>query len=336
MKERIAQLLGEPVAGIQKLFGDASYRTYYRVSTQNGSSFVLMTMPEGKMGVSEEITNLKEQPAELPFINVQKFLKKLGLPVPAIHHFSKEEGWLVLEDLGDVKFFDVVHNAEPKEQLRWYKKVIDLLVVLQNKTRRMTHDARRMTCIAFERSFNATLFNWEFEHFWEYFWETGDQRPETKDQKIFKTETRKITEELCKLPQGFTHRDYQSRNLMVRDGEILILDFQDALLGPKVYDLVCLLRDSYVDLTPHLDEFLAYYCQKGGEDAKTFRRAFDLQTVQRKLKDSGRFVFIDRVKKNPNFLPFIPTSMGYVRQSLERLPEYQGLYAMLKKYVGEW
>jgi len=54
--------------------------------------------------------------------------------------------------------------------------------------------------------------------------------------------------------------------------------------------------------------------------------------VQRKLKDSGRFVFIDHVKKNPDFLKFIPTSMGYVKQALARLPEYNGLYDLIKKY----
>ena len=51
------------------------------------------------------------------------------------------------------------------------------------------------------------------------------------------------------------------------------------------------------------------------------RRAFDLQTVQRKLKDAGRFVFIERVKGNPSFLRHIPSSVRYVRQALDRLPQ---------------
>ncbi|MDZ4225090.1 MAG: aminoglycoside phosphotransferase, partial [bacterium] len=72
--------------------------------------------------------------------------------------------------------------------------------------------------------------------------------------------------------------------------------------------------------------------EKSGYDPKKFWRAFHLQTVQRKLKDSGRFVFIDQVKKNPNFLPFIPLSMNYVKQALEQLPEYEKLYELLKKY----
>lgn len=343
MKERLSQLLKQPVAEVKKLFGDASYRTYWRAQLENGKTFVIMAMPEGRMSVSEEVTNLKEKPDEIPYINVQKYLRSLDLPVPEILLFSEPDRWLVLEDLGDTKLWDVVANAQPSERERWYKKAIDLLINLQNKTFADINTSRMkspdtLPCIAVLRSFDATLFNWEFDHFWEYYFQlqTSKSKLQKKDEEIFKKETRKITEELCNLPQSFTHRDYQSRNLMVRDDRLTILDFQDALMGPQVYDVVCLLRDSYVDLTPQLDALISYYCEQSGEDLKEFRRAFDLQTVQRKLKDSGRFVFIDRVKKNPNFLPFIPVSMGYVRQALERLPEYSELYALLKKYVEEW
>ncbi|MBI5300477.1 MAG: phosphotransferase, partial [Deltaproteobacteria bacterium] len=260
---------------------------------------------------------------------VQRYLKSIGLPVPQIKLFSFEDRWLILEDLGDIKFFDVVFDAGKEKILDAYKKAIDLLVVLQKKTTAHPGDK----CIAFHRSYDATLFNWEFDHFVEYYFQRSavSGQPSAKDKKIFKEETRKITEELCKLPQGFTHRDYQSRNLMAYKNIFYIIDFQDALLGPKVYDLVCLLRDSYVDVTPYLKTLVDYYCEKSEQDPKKIWRAFDLQTVQRKLKDTGRFVFIDRVKKNPNFLPFIPTSMSYVKQALERLPEYRALHELLNK-----
>lgn len=308
MKEKIIQT--------QKLFGEASYRVYSRITTESGKTYILMQMPKGqKMSASEEITNLKEKPPELPTINIQKYLKRIGLPVPEIISFNKEAAQLVLEDLGDTKLEDVVRGAKEADVLRWYKRAIDLLVEMQKRTPKIKD------CIAFQRSFDATLFNWEFDHFAEYFFE--------KSNPIFERETRKITDELCRLPQGFTHRDYQSRNLMVKDNQLYIIDFQDALLGPKVYDVVALLRDSYVDLTPHLEILLRYYCEKSGEEYQKFRRAFDLQTVQRKLKDAGRFVYIDRVKKNPNFLKHIPTSLAYVKQALERLPEYKKLQDLL-------
>lgn len=322
MKEKLAKFLGEPITNIQKLFGEASYRVYHRLFTQSGKTFVLMEMPKGKkMSASEEVVSRQSSGRkEIPFINVQRYLQSLGFPVPKIKLFSEENAWIILEDLGDTKLENVVQNARPEEQIRWYKKSIDLLVNLQKLT---THDSRLTTsCVAFHRSFDTTLFNWEFDHFAEY-------HGGTTDKKIFEEETRKITEELCKLPQGFTHRDYQSRNLMVREDQLYLIDFQDALLGPKVYDVVCLLRDSYVDITPQLEELLGYYCEKSKEDLKKFWRIFDLQTVQRKLKDAGRFVYIDKVKKNPNFLKHIPTSLSYVKQALGRLPEYKKLLDLL-------
>lgn len=326
MKEKLSLLLKRELLDIKKLFGDASYRTYHRLFLKSGETFVLMEIPKGKMSVSEEITNLKEKTVEPSFINVQRYLSSLKIPVPQIECFSLDDGWIVLEDLGDVKLLDVVASTPRPEKLRWYKKAIDLLVELQTKAKPSAKT------VVYRRSFDATLFNWEFDHFWEFY----PMKAGSKEKEIFTLTTQKITRELCKLPQGFTHRDYQSKNLMIQDGKIVIIDFQDALLGPKVYDVVCLLRDSYIDLTPHLEELLGYYCERSKTGLKNFQREFYLQTVQRKLKDSGRFIFIDQVKKNPNFLQYTPLSLSYVAQALEKLDDYQELYKMLKKHIKEW
>jgi hypothetical protein len=124
---------------------------------------------------------------------------------------------------------------------------------------------------------------------------------------------------------------------MVTPRGLVVIDFQDALLGPRQYDLVALLRDSYVELPPtFVDTMLRRYVeglgQRTGErpDFEPFRKTFDLITVQRKLKDGGRFEYIDRVKKNPSFLPSVPASFRYVAQALERLPEYRPLLAFLR------
>jgi len=123
---------------------------------------------------------------------------------------------------------------------------------------------------------------------------------------------------LASEPAGFTHRDYQSRNIMVLDGgEQAVIDFQDALLGPRQYDLVSLLRDSYVTLDQQfigrmVRRYLVVTAGGGGAemDEGQFREVFDLLTIQRKLKDAGRFVYIDRVKGNPDFLRFVPVALA--------------------------
>lgn len=339
-KDKLEKLLNENmgtashVKNIVKLHGHASYRTYYRAFLEDGRTLILMQLPEGKASVSEEITNFKTIHKDLPYINVSKFLRNCGVNVAEIYHYSDKYRLMILEDLGDGLMSKVVEDAGDDVRRIWYKRAIDLLVFIQQKTQ----NADKSECVALQRSFDEELLNWEFDHFLEYGVEErlGIKVPD-KDREVFIDLTRKISKNICGLPYGFTHRDYQSRNILLIDSTLYLIDFQDALLGPAAYDLVSLLRDSYVQLSPSLvDEFIRFYCEKRASEYGSFRREFDLVTCQRKLKDAGRFVFIDRVKKNPDFLKYIPLSLGYVKQALERLPECAGLYGILKKYVPEW
>src|SRR5207253_9898727 len=130
--------------------------------------------------------------------------------------------------------------------------------------------------------------------------------------------------------------------MVLQDGEQVVIDFQDALQGPRQYDLVALLRDSYVELDrPLIDRMLARYLTvleaEGGPhlELHEFTGFFDLLTVQRKLKDAGRFVFIDQVKKNPSFLVHIPSSLRYVKDALARRPELGNVREILARHVPE-
>ncbi|HEX9290297.1 MAG TPA: phosphotransferase, partial [Anaeromyxobacteraceae bacterium] len=199
-------------------------------------------------------------------------------------------------------------------------------------------------CIAFTRSFDRDLYRWELDHFREWLLEAWKgARLSAEERAVVEREFDRVAGALDAEPKGFTHRDYQSRNLMVLpSGEQAVIDFQDALLGPRQYDLVALLRDSYVELPPELvDALLRRYLERleaaGGPRLAydPFRELFDLLTVQRKLKDAGRFVFIDRVKKNPGFLVSIPASLRYVREAFARRPDLAELQAVLGKHVPE-
>ena len=339
-KERLSKMFGEIlgraalVQEVVKLHGDASYRTYYRAVLDDKKSYILMQMPEGRASASEEITNFNGSHKELPFINVARFLKDHGVNVPAVHRYFEDDHIMILEDLGDNLMAKIVETAGEGVRKIWYERAIDLLVELQKKTS-VSH---KFECVALQRSFDATLLNWEFDHFLEYgIEERLSRKMAAADRDLFVNQTRNISDAIPKLPYGFTHRDFQSRNILIVNNELYLIDFQDALLGPAAYDLVSLLRDSYVKLSEKVSgELIDYYCGKKGLDLELFRREFDLVTCQRKLKDAGRFVYIDRVKKNPNFLKYIPTSLGYVKSAFERLPEYSVLYDMLKKYVPEW
>ncbi len=337
LRDQVGRATGRPYshAPVKKLKGDASNRSYYRVGpTADGESAVVMVMPLDASKKSEEASK-GEPPKELPFVNVHRYLHRLGVRVPHILRYDEPAGMMVLEDLGDVTF-EAALASESQESL--YGRAVDLLADLRLRAEREP-DA---DCLAFTRAFDEDLYEWELHHFREWGMEawsgkqpTGDERAEL--DAIFK----RISKRLAAAPRGFTHRDYQSRNIMVKGGELIVIDFQDALQGPRQYDLVALLRDSYVELDrafvdAMLDRYIARM-EKHGEtiDAREFKRFFDLLTVQRKLKDAGRFEFIHRVKGNPGFLVSIPASLRYVKTALDAQPELSDLRRIAAKYVPE-
>lgn len=318
---------------VRRLAGHASMRSYWRVGTFP-ASLVVMVMPPG--AGPEEVTKGGRPPVD-PFVDVQRYLQGLGVRVPAILAFEEAEGLMVLEDLGDDMLETRLLAGDDRVAL--YRAAVDQLARL-----RAAAEARPGGCLAFGRAFDEDLYRWELHHFREWLleaWKGATLAPAERAELDAWFD--RIAASLAAEPRGFTHRDYQSRNLMVLPGgEQAVIDFQDALLGPRQYDLVALLRDSYVELDPPLVEaMLRRYLERleaaGGPRLEygPFRETFDLLTVQRKLKDAGRFVFIDRVRGNPGFLVSIPASLRYVREALARRPDLAPLQALLARHVPE-
>jgi N-acetylmuramate 1-kinase len=318
---------------VKRLAGHASMRSYWRVGTAPGSQ-VVMVMPPG--AAPEEVTS-GGTPKVDPFVDVQRYLAGLGVRVPAILAFEEAEALMVLEDLGDEMLETRLLAGDDRAGL--YQGAIDQLARL-----RAAAEARPGGCVAFTRAFEAGLYRWELDHFREWLleaWKGATLSPGERAELDGWFD--RIAASLAAEPRGFTHRDYQSRNLMVLPGgEQAVIDFQDALLGPRQYDLVALLRDSYVELPADFIEamlrrYLARLESEGGPRLPygPFRETFDLLTVQRKLKDAGRFVFIDRVRGNPDFLVSIPSSLRYVSQALARRPELEPLQRLLARHVPE-
>jgi len=310
--------------------GGASLRRYHRVEVSGGRPSSLVLMETGDPQHSDEVVK-PGAVAELPFLNVQRYLARGGVPVPEVYRYDAGNGLVYIEDLGDVTFESRVAQPDDEARRRYYRLAIDSLVAMQDYAKAHVDPS----CLAFGRGFDYELLKWELDHFREYGIEAqGIQlAPAERDEleRIF----RRIAEQLASAPRIFVHRDYQSRNLMVLDDptRLKIIDFQDALLGTAAYDLVGLLRDSYVQLAPVLlDELVGYHITRAGHDAPSFRALFHLQTVQRKLKDAGRFVFIERVKKIPGFMQHIPSSLEYVANALRQLPDQTDLRSLLSRH----
>ena len=338
LRDQVALATGRPQDGapVLQLKGDASNRSYLRVGRWP-DSHVVMVMPPGPHR-SEEASK-GSAPDELPFVNVHRYLDGLGVRVPRILRYDVPAAMMVLEDLGDVTFERALGNGS-REEL--YGRAVDLLARM-----RAAAEARPdPRCLAFTRAFDDELYTWELHHFREYGLEAWSGKvPTGAERAQLERAFAGIAGRLAAAPRGFTHRDYQSRNLMMTNGELVLIDFQDALQGPWQYDLVALLRDSYIELEPGLvdamiDRWLAAYGRAAGgvPERGAFRRFFDLLTVQRKLKDAARFEFIHRVKKNSSFLPSIPASLRYARASMERLaddPDVVALREVAVRYVPE-
>lgn len=335
----LQQLWGPRAFTITRLVGDASTRIYHRVGSHETPPRTLIVMELPADPLRSDEASGAERPRELPFYELQRFLAAGGLPVPVIHDYLREEGLLLLEDLGDVTLGAYVAEADDAARGRIYREAIDLLLALQRYAAVGPQD-----CICFQRRFDAALLRWELDHFREWLLEAQrGVRLSAAERGALEGHFDRLVELLVALPTAWVHRDYQSRNLMLQTTpsgapRLRLLDFQDALIGPLVYDLVGLLRDSYLDLgLPLVEELLAHYQAQAPVSVTRaeLERMFWLQTVQRKLKDAGRFVFIERVRGNPSFLPFIPLSLRYVAQALARLPELAGLAELLGRHVPE-
>lgn len=308
-----------PVVGMP-MPGGASTRKFARFQFNGSESLVAIYVPDAHQ--SDEIDKSTGKSTRWPFLEVRDLLESRGIRVPKVLCEACDQGVLLVEDLGDVTLAVALERAPELREPLYQCAVHDLAQAQLALTELPPESVIR------KRTFDIDLLRWEIDHFCEWALEARGIRLTPSELKIFEGAADWLAKTIASWPRQFVHRDYQSRNLMVRRdaaGRLSItwIDFQDALLGPRVYDLVALLGDSYQTFEPEfierrLDDYAAVM-RLDADGRSQLRREFDLVTVQRKLKDAGRFVFIDRVKKNPNFLCFVEPTIDKVMAALARL-----------------
>lgn len=314
---------------VKPLLGDASDRRYYRLNFTTAvdgiSSLVLMRLPEPCMA------------GELPFVNVQRYLLAHSIPVPAIVWDGTRGGFILLEDLGDVTLEAALQGASREQMARWYRQALDILLALQ----RPQHGTPPADCVAFSLAFDVEKLMWELDFFLTHMIKQlcAQQLP-ALDETALRNQFRRISAMLARQPRVFTHRDYHSRNLMLHQERLRVIDFQDARLGPCQYDLASLLYDSYVVLQADLRvELLAYYLEHQATTAdsalprEAFLWIFDYMCLQRNLKALGTFAFQTMVKRTSRYLAAIPPTLSYIQEHLSRHPELRQLRDLLEDYL---
>jgi N-acetylmuramate 1-kinase len=331
LRERIDRFLGESgLAGansrVVPLTGDASDRKYFRILPTDGPSFVLAL----------HATAIDF--ATLPFARVAALMQQIPLPVPQILGHSDELGILALQDLGDVTLQAHLGAASATEHAALYREAVALIELLQRRGAALRSPDYPPYAIAFD----VEKLTWELEFFLKHFLEGyRGVRLSSGARSAFSAEFASMAEELAAEPRVLCHRDYHSRNLMLHNGNLHIIDFQDARMGPDTYDLVSLLRDSYVDITDRdLDDLIAYFLalktrDGAAPDAEEFRRRFDLMALQRNLKALGTFGYQTMTRSNPVYIKYMPRTLHYARANLDKYPRFAGLRELLGPRVEE-
>jgi N-acetylmuramate 1-kinase len=314
-------------AKVVPLSGDASDRRYFRVLFRDEASQVLAVHP-GRIDFEG-----------LPFVNVAKLLSEMPVPVPRILGYSNELGIIALEDLGDVTLQAHLGAASPAQHAALYRQAVTLIDTLQRRGTELASPRYLPYGVAFD----VEKLTWELQFFTKHFLEAyrGAQITPAAREALA-VEYSVIAEELASEPRVLCHRDYHSRNLMLHDRGLYIIDFQDARMGPDTYDLVSLLRDSYVDFAEaQVDALIAFFLAlrdgrlRTPADPKEFRRRFDLMTLQRNLKALGTFGFQTTSRQNTVYIQYIPRTLTFARANLERYPRFARLRELLVEYLEE-
>jgi aminoglycoside/choline kinase family phosphotransferase len=309
---------------VMPLTGDASDRRYFRVLLPDSPSIVL---------------SLHAAPFDfdkLPFVNVARLLARMPVPIPTVLGHADDLGVLALTDLGDVTLQAHLGAATPAEHAALYRQAVALIATLQRRGAELTSPEYLPYGVAFD----VDKLTWELDFFIKHFIEAyrGVVIPPGAREEL-RQEFGGLIEALAAEPRVLCHRDYHSRNLMLHGGELYIIDFQDARMGPDTYDLASLLRDSYVDLPEAtVNELLAYFLALSGRsgEEREFRLRFDVMALQRNLKALGTFGYQTTARRNPVYIQYIPRTLRYVRDNLEQLPQFGRIRELLATLVEEF
>lgn len=311
--------------------GGASTRSFFRLHTDQHQAVLMLTPPPDPW-----VTGARQARGIAPFLEVAELLRCQSVSVPKIYHSSHRFQAILVEDLGDLTLERYVRD-HPERKEAIYTKIVRDLAEAATRLGQIPVDS----CVR-ERSFDTALLRWELDHFVDWALIAQGYELSGSERALFDEAASFLSAEIASWPTSFVHRDFQSRNLMVRlDGagseRVFWIDFQDAMLGCRTYDLVALLTDSYQNFDPSfVSNLLEEYSRVRGLSIAEVRREFDFVTVQRKLKDAGRFVYFDKMQQNPTYLPFVAPTLGTVAQALNRLQDCKpltGLPRLLEKLL---
>src|SRR6266705_2324165 len=286
------------IAPIEK---GGSDRKFYRVRCSSEQSLILVKY------------NL-EREENCHYVEIAQFLETHSIHAPRIYYHDTDEGLIWLEDLGERDLFGY-RDESWLVRRAFYESALDEI--------RKLHHLPEAVCIEMHQhlpaEFNAALYVWEQNYFFEnclgrYFKIENAQLRELAALSAL----HEIAERLARSPRVFVHRDFQSQNIIMRNGLAYLIDFQGMRPGLAEYDLASLLFDPYVDLSSaERDELICHYGYKQAENGRVINGDFDdtlrLCAMQRLMQALGAYGFLGLVKGHKQFLKYVPTAVKSLR-----------------------
>ena len=291
------------------LKGDGSERVFVRLFLSRGS-LILILPQKGSLGLKESCSYWK----------IGRFLRSKGLPVPCLYAWEEEEGFLLVEDLGDVRLEDL----SPEEKNKFYPRVIEILISFQKEAESFEKDW------VLEGPYYDPSLVWEreilyfFDSFLRNYLCLDPPKEIIEELKVIWRKAWPFFEEKVLL-----HRDFQSRNIMIYQGQVYLIDFQGTRLGPPDYDLASLLGDPYAGLAPEQQEKLfALYLESSGRGGLPGYPYFFLFRL---LQALGAYAKLYRAGKSW-FKTYIPPALNQLRRHLfDYFPEASSFSAFLEE-----
>ena len=312
---------GEDTVDLRMVSGDASFRRYFRLELTDRSLIAVDAPPEHE-----------DNPR---FIKVCELLRAAGVHAPEVLARDLEQGFLLLEDLGDALYLDALLLAQQQQEFdkadELYKSAIDALIQFQKSIKSDLLDP-----------FDSKELQREMHLFDEWFCKGFLELELDESERSLIAATYNFLEQAAlSQTQVAVHRDYHSRNLLVTKPNPGIIDFQDAVSGAYTYDLVSLLRDCYIRWEdPQLNDWLRYYHEHAAAAGiipalaeEQLQRDFDLMGLQRHLKVMGIFCRLFIRDKKSRYLADIPLVMNYFLDVAGRYPELQEFVVWFQRKI---
>ena len=304
MSDWLSAKLSSPFE-IKLISGDASFRRYFRVQ-QGNQNFIAVDSPTELVPI-------------MPFIELTKSYSKQNLLVPEVLAYEDKLGFKLLTDLGDIQLGSVLTPSTIKD---YYSRAITLLT---NVSKVSGTDVHQLP--VFDENFIKNELNIFSEWFIDRHLQLIISDSEIKQlNQTYDFLISSITEQ----PQCTKHRDFHSRNIMVRDKQLYLIDYQDSVTGPFTYDAVSLLRDCYVVCPKEHFETLQKQHYEQSIDIglinktisfKQYQRWFDLTGLQRHLKIAGIFCRLFYRDGKNGYLKDIPQTLNYILEVTTKYPE---------------